>query len=71
MTETLVGVSPPSPEKNEDQEPGRLEQQEPGGEAFGVVPDAGPDRELTAAELAVIQRSRPRGSRWRTALRTR
>lgn len=47
MTETLVAVSPPSPEKNEDQEPG--------GEAFGVIPDAGPDRELTAAELAVIQ----------------
>ena len=55
MTETLVAVSPPSPEKNEDQEPGPLEQQEPGGEAFGVIPQAGPDRELTAAELAVIQ----------------
>jgi putative transposase len=55
MTETLVAVSPPSPEKNKDQEPGLLEQQDPGGEAFGVIPDAGPDRELTPAELAVIQ----------------
>jgi hypothetical protein len=55
MTETLVAVSPPSPEKNKDQEPGLLEQQDPGGEAFGVIPEAGADRELTPAEMAVIQ----------------
>ena len=52
MTETLVAVSPPSPKKSQDPgDPGGP----PPGEAFGPIPDAGPERELTPAELAVIK----------------
>ena len=52
MTETLVAVSPPSPKKNQGPtEPGGS----PPGEAFGPIAEAGPDRELTPAELAVIK----------------
>ena len=48
MTETLVAVSPPSPKKSQDPgDPGGP----PPGEAFGPIPDAGPERELTPAEL--------------------
>jgi|SRR5690606_13046614 putative transposase len=54
MIETLVGVSPPSPEKNEDPAQPAPEQMVPPGKVFGALPGAGPDRELTAAELAVI-----------------
>ena len=44
MTETLVAVSPPSPKKSQDPgDPGGP----PPGEAFGPIPDAGPERELT------------------------
>lgn len=52
MTETLVAVSPPSPKKNQDL-PGAGGA--PPGEAFEPIPQAGPERELTAAELAVIK----------------
>ncbi len=52
MTETLIAVSPRSPEEKQDPTgPGGP----PPGEAFGSIPDAGPDRELTPAELAVIK----------------
>ncbi|MFK5647943.1 hypothetical protein ACI3ET_15670 [Ornithinimicrobium sp. LYQ121] len=44
MTETLVAVSPPPPQKSEASAPASLELQQPPGEAFGVVPGAGPDR---------------------------
>lgn len=52
MTETLVAVSPPSPKKN----PGLTSSDDAAcEEAFGPISEAGPDRELTAAELAVIK----------------
>lgn len=37
MTETLVAVSPPAPEKNEEPAPVALEQAVPHGEAFPVL----------------------------------
>lgn len=63
MTETLVDVSPPSPKEKQGST-------EPGGpapaEAFGPIPDAGAERELTAEELAVIKAMIHSGQgRWR------
>lgn len=52
MTETLVAVSPPSPKKYQD--PIELGGSA-SGEAFGSSPQAGSERELTPAELAVIK----------------
>ncbi len=59
MTEILVAVSPPSSKKK--QGPSKPDGSPPGG-TFGPIPEAGPERELTPAELAVIKQmvSRPR-----------
>ena len=52
MTEPLVAVSPPSPKKNQDLSDAGGS---PPGEVFGSIPQAGPERELTAAAMDVIK----------------
>lgn len=51
MTETLVAVNPPSPKKKQGPDAG----ESPREEAFEPVAEAGPGRELTPSELAVIK----------------